>query len=91
MESGGLEGGLDGFPGGLFSSNSSLLAGQISLDKGFGGRDVLIGEIVLFLVDPLEIALGSLIEGVPLLDDLADDFTFSEFGELGFVLIVLLP
>jgi hypothetical protein len=38
----------------------------------------------------LKIFLGSKIEGIPLLDDLGDNLGLSEFGELGFVFVVLL-
>ena len=50
-----------------------------------------MSEIVLLFVDFLEIIFGNLIEGIPLLDDFADNFTFSEFRELSLVLVVLLP
>lgn len=49
-----------------------------------------MSEIILLFIDFLKIIFGGLIEGIPFLDDFADNFTFSEFGELGLVLVVLL-
>lgn len=82
-------GGLGSFCG-LFGSIASLLACQIGLHEGFRRGDILVSEIVLLLIGLLEVILGRGVEGIPLLDDLADDLRLSQLGELGFVLVVLL-
>ncbi len=83
-------GGLGSFSG-LLGSIAGLLACQIGLHEGLRGRDILVGEIVLLLIGLLEVILGRGVESIPLFDDLADDLRLSQLGELGFVLVVLLP
>lgn len=74
-----------------FCSSSSLFISSFHIFQSFRRRNILVGKEFLFLIYFFEILFCSLIKCIPLLNDFGNNLGFSEFGELGFVFVVLLP